>query len=247
MAERGFPLPGSSYREVTRMIQGYGTVGDNAVPGDVARVISSHETAISRNSKFLLAIGVIQGGKKKSITALGAQLAHALQHDMNDEIVTKWREVVEATDFLQKVLAAVRIRKGMDESSLQSHVAYSAGQPKTPGVMTGAGTIVEILKAAELLREEGGNLVAVAAEATARDDEQPPSANPIQKKFKQVFRVPQVTTALGEVGLTIDVRIQCTADDLDVLGPKLKNLIKQLGESEENDDSTADTGDLHEE
>ena len=75
-----------------------------------------------------------------------------------------WRAVIESNDFLQKVVAAVRIRKGMDESSLESHVAYTAGQPKTPQVATGAGAVVEILKNAGLLKEEGGNLIATAPE-----------------------------------------------------------------------------------
>ncbi|HJX92222.1 MAG TPA: hypothetical protein VJ372_17095, partial [Pyrinomonadaceae bacterium] len=99
MADKGFPLPGSSYKELIKIIQGYGTVGDNVTPADVAKVVSVHETIVSKNNRFLGAIGIIQGGKKKTITSLGNELSRALHHDMQDEIVSKWRAVVEANDF----------------------------------------------------------------------------------------------------------------------------------------------------
>jgi hypothetical protein len=37
MPESGFPLPGSSYKELIKIIQGYGQVGKDAVPSDVAK------------------------------------------------------------------------------------------------------------------------------------------------------------------------------------------------------------------
>ncbi len=163
MAEE-FPVPGSSYKELIKIIQGYGRIGAEASLADVAQLTAMNETVISANNKFLIAIGVVKGGKKKAITPMGAELATALEHNLPEEIAAKWRTVIDDTDFLQKVIAAVRIRKGMDESSLESHVAYSAGQPKTPGVATGARTVVDILTAAGLLKEESGNLIATTPE-----------------------------------------------------------------------------------
>jgi hypothetical protein len=124
MADQGFPLPGSSYKELIKIIQGYAQVDKEAVPSDVARVIAVHETIVSGNNRFLVAIGVVQGGKKKTMTSVGHELALALQHGMEEQISATWRTIVDSTDFLQKIVAAVRIRKGMDESSLQTHVAY---------------------------------------------------------------------------------------------------------------------------
>lgn len=249
MAEKGFPLPGSSYKELIRIIQGYGQVGDNASPSDVGKIVSMHETAISKNNRFLGAIGVIQGGKKKNMTPLGKELAHALHHDMKDEIVAKWRAVVEANDFLQKIVAAVRIRKGMDESSLESHVAYSAGQPRTPAVATGAGTVVNILRAAEILKEEGGNLVALAPEQIPDKSEEKesslvtlPSQSLIGSRGHTIINS---TKELGDRGslLTINVRINCTVQDIDELGPKIRRLIKELNQNETDDLSVAGLGD----
>jgi hypothetical protein len=237
MADSGFPLPGSSYRELIKIIQGYGRVGSDASLADVSQLTAIGETIISGNNRFLVAVGIVQGGKKKSITPLGAELAIALQHELLDEIAAKWRAVVEASDFLQKVVAAVRIRKGMDESSLESHVAYSAGQPKTPVVATGAGAVVEILKNAGLLKDEGGNLIATTPE--------PPSIpETVQKSLSISDSMPmsdsvqlsmhgsemRATTRLGGVQITIDVTVQCTPKDLDDLGHKLRKVIQDFNE-----------------
>jgi hypothetical protein len=250
MPEKGFPLPGSSYKELIKIIQGYGEVGENAAPADVARIISVHETIVSKNNRFLGAIGVIQGGKKKNVTAIGKELAHALQHEMTDEIVTKWRTIVEANDFLQKVVAAVRIRKGMDESSLESHVAYSAGQPKTAAVATGASTIVAILKAAELLREDGGNLIAITPETVSDLEEmeqlstwEPQTRRELTSVTGAVHQLVHHRRPVGDgLSINIDVRIQCSPADIDDLGPKLKKLIKDLENEEEPGQSLTPDG-----
>ncbi len=163
MAEE-FPLPSSSYKELIKIIRAYGRIAVEATLADVAKLAVMNENTVSSNNKFLIALGIIKSGQKKAITPLGAELAKALDHEMPEEMSAKWRAVVEATDFLQNVIAAVRIRKSMDESSLESHVAYSAGQPKTPAVATGARTVVDILTAAGLLKEEDGNLIPATPE-----------------------------------------------------------------------------------
>lgn len=237
MADSEFPLPGSSYKELIKIIQGYGRVGSEASLGDVAQLTAIGETIISGNNRFLLAVGIIQGGKKKSVTPLGAELSNALQHEMADEIALKWRAVVEATDFLQKVIAAVRIRKGMDESSLEAHVAYSAGQPKTPAVGTGAGTVVEILKVAGLLKEDGGNLIATVPEPRSIPETVQKSLSisdslSMSDSLDLATPTPQMraTARFGGVQLTIDVTVQCTPNDLDDLGRKLRKVIEDFNQ-----------------
>src|SRR5271170_5125181 len=104
MPEAGFPLPGSSYKELIKIIQGYGKIAGEASLADVAKLTAINETGVSANNKFLVAIGVVKGGKKKTITPAGAELAIALQHELAEETATKWRTVVEGTDFLNKVV-----------------------------------------------------------------------------------------------------------------------------------------------
>jgi hypothetical protein len=183
-----------------------------------------------------VSIGVIKGGKKKAITPLGAELAKALEHehDLPEEVAAKWRAVVEANDFLQKVIAAVRIRKSMDESSLESHVAYSAGQPKTPSVATGARTVVDILEAARLLKEEDGSLIPITPEprpipetvekSLSISDSMPmPDSAMVQGSYARSSRI-------GGVQLNIDVTVQCTPADLDMLGHKLRKVLQDFNE-----------------
>ncbi len=235
MADQGFPLPNSSYKEVIKIIQAYGKVPENATPADVGKVISINETIVSSNNGFLKAVGIIQGGKKKTTTPVGKSLAAAYEYDKVPEVAALWRSIIEVTDFLQKVVAAVRIRKGMDETSLEAHVAYSAGQPKTPRVLTGAGTVVEILKVAGLLKEDGGNLVAATPESSGsaeiveqhlvlgdsmrtRSDSSPTNILP--------------SRPASGAQLNIEVRIQCTPQDLEGLGKKLRQVIDDFNQQE---------------
>ena len=237
MADVGFPLPISSYRELVKIIQAYGRVGTEASLADVAQLAVMNETRVSANNGFLVSIGVIQGTKKKAITPLGADLARALEHEdsLPEEAANKWRAVVEVNDFLQKVIAAVRIRKSMDESSLESHVAYSAGQPKTPNVATGERTVIDILETAGLLKEEGGNLIPVTPEPRSIPEtvEKTLSISNTMPPLTEVVQA-QVTpaTRLGGVHLNIDVTIQCTPADLDNLGHKLRKVLRDFNEPE---------------
>jgi len=235
MAEE-FPLPNSSYKELIKIIQAYGRIGAEASLADVGKLTAMNESIVSANNKFLVATGVVKTGKKKTITPIGAELATALEHNLPEEIAAKWRAVVDATDFLQKVIAAVRIRKSMDESSLESHVAYSAGQPKTPAVATGARTVVDILKIAGLLKDEGGNLVPTT-----------PEPRPIPETVEKTLSISDTlsmsdsalaqvsstrSTRLGGVQLNIDVTVQCTPKDLDELGYKLRKVLRDFNEPE---------------
>jgi hypothetical protein len=236
MAEE-FPLPSSSYRELIKIIQGYGRIGNEASLADVSGFTAIGETIVSGNNKFLVAAGVVKGGKKKAITSIGAELATALEHNLPDRIAAKWRAVVDSTDFLQKVVAAVRIRKGMDESSLESHVAYSAGQPKTPAVATGARTVVDILVAAGLLKEDAGNLIATTAEPPSIPETVQESLS-ISPSGEISRRITARSARLGSMHLNIEVRVQCTPADLDHLGAKLQKVLQDFYGDQASETST---------
>lgn len=117
----------------------------------------------------------------------------------------------------------------MDESSLESHVAYSAGQPKTSWVATGARTVVDILKTAGALKEEGGNLVATSPEPptipeTVRQSLTISDSSTLSEEVETAVRASRSTPA-GGVQINIEVSIQCTPADLDELGKKLRKVI----------------------
>lgn len=242
MPDEGFPLPGSSYEELVKVIRAYDHFpGDVALP-EVSSVAGMHSSNVSRNNGFLLAIGVVQGGKKKAMTEAGRALARALDHNIQEEIARNWQSIVSANDFLKRIVAAVRIRKGMEYSAFQSHVAYTAGQPKTPTVMAGSGAVVDILKAAGALREEDGKLIAVdegiAAEVnTGAQLTNTPSLPGPDSGIVSVRECPPhfaSPSSLG-VGVQIQIQIQCSAQDVDTLGPKVRDLLRELRRAELDD------------
>ncbi len=234
MAEERFPLPGSSYKELSKIIQGYSALKGPGGPGDVGSQVGIDPTIVSRNNKFLGAIGVVAGGQKKTITEPGRTLAIALEHELHEEIVKAWRRVLEGNEFTDKILSAVRIRKGMERSALQAHVAFTAGHPRKPMTMTGAATVVDIFLESELLHESDGKLEAevrtLALEGTG-------SAVSTGTAALQTATLPSATlqTVAHGIPVQIQIQLQCTPDQLDDLGAKLRRLLSELRSS---DDST---------
>jgi hypothetical protein len=196
-----------------------------------------HETIVSRNNAFLVAIGIVAGGKKKGMTDLGRALARALEHQMPDEITRHWQMVLENVPFFRNLLAAVRIRRGMDLPTLQAHVAYSAGQKKSPGVMAGAAAIVEIMKAAGVIQEDGGKYIA-AEDKLGSTVAVEPGGIGLQGLAPNVVitRAPSPTSfdssvlplAGTGVSVQLQIKIHCTPAELDTLGEKLRTLIHQV-------------------
>lgn len=240
MAEETFRLPKSSYEELVRIIRAYGTAGNEASLTDVATTAAMNETIISRNNAFLMSVGIIEGGKAKSATEKGRVLAMALQHDIPDEISTQWRAIVSESDFLQKMVTAVSIRQGMEPSALQSHIAYSASEPKSPQVMAGAGAVVEILKISGFLKEADGKLV---LEPSVNSDISSfrLHGNVQETRKQQPFlsdsgkRLPSPTPT--GTNISIQIQVQCSASDIAELAPKLRALLRELSRPGGPDDT----------
>lgn len=237
MTDDKFKLPGSSYEELAKIIQAYNAAGSPANLSEVGKLAHVHDTIVSRNNGFLLEAGIIAGGKAKTMTELGVKLARALDHNMAEEVSALWREVVDNNDFLSKIVSSVRIRKGLDDSALQSHIAYSAGQKKTAQARAGSGAIIEILKAADLLRDDDGRLVAtpVLSEST-RSNVSPleTTSNAATAEVRE-NHMTHSNKKSQEIQIRIDVRIDCKPSELDGLGEKLRDVLKTINEKSSND------------
>lgn len=233
MAERQFRLPGSSYEDLANIIVAYGTRDEASRTGDVGKLDSVHQSSVSRTNGFLTEIGVLQGETKKLITRRGRALALALARKDREEIRSNWRGIVGSTEFLQNVVSAVKLREGMLFPTVQAYIAHAAGQPRNKPVMTGAGAIVEILKAAGLLREEAGELVAVFDEDPMPEvptgEETAEDASPVQSEagVSAVVETNGVPTA-GIPPVQIHLHINCTPDEIEDLAPRLKRLLGDL-------------------
>lgn len=232
MAEREFRLPGSPYEELVNIIVAYGTRDEAAGPGDVSKLDSVHQSSVSRNKAFLVEIGVLRGEQQKLVTRRGRSLALALARRDREEIRRNWRSIVATSEFLQNVVAAVKLREGMLYGTLQAFIAHSAGQPRNKPVMNGASAIIDILKAAGLLREEAGELIAPF-------DEEPELDAPAPGDMEVAHELPEPPEELasatleadgenGSPAVTIHLHVRCEPDDLEDLAPRLKALLKEL-------------------
>lgn len=238
MADDKFRLPKSSYEELVKIIGGYAQFDHPASLDEVSKQVGMHTTIISKNAGFLLDAGILLGGAKKQCTSSGNELAHALIHGIPDEIRRLWRTIIRECEFLSRILAAVKIRNGMDETTISSHIAYSAGQKKNPGVMTGARSVVDILKAAELLREENGKLTAVDVKTVDASSGEATTYLPCSASVSALpqengivkYAVPAALTAGLNVNIT--VKVECTLAELDGLGAKLKQVIHDLSQKD---------------
>lgn len=241
MQEELFRLPRSSYDELVKIIQAYASLNKEVSLDQVAQIAAVDPTVISGNNAFLSALGIVQGGKKKSITSVGKALSLALQHELPGEIKQQWRAVSTSNSFLQKILSAVRIRKGMDNATLQAHIAYSAGQKKNPLTSTGAATVISVLKVAELVYEDSDKILASEQPwTTIKLDE--PSGNTSTRDVEKAHAIESsiAVPVQQPVGFPIQIQIQvtCKPEELDIVADKLKKLLAQIGASEPTPSNT---------
>ena len=245
MAAEKFPLPASSYEELLKIIGTYNTLDKPAAPNEVSRVSGLHRVTVSYNHKFLVATGLlVEQGQKKVIADKGRTLMHAIGYDHSEDIKRNWRDIVLDNEFLKGVLSAVKIRKGMESSTLQSHIAYSAGRAKTPRSMAGAGAIIDILQKAELIKDMEGKLVAVS--------EVEPVDQPIQRVHRLSGDVRAISDASGKVTVTkgmpvtegipvsIQIQIQCSADEIEGLASKINSLLREISSTAVSKESDTD-------
>lgn len=222
MAENEFRLPGSTYEGLVNIIVAYGTRDEAAGPGDVSKLDAVHQSSVSRTNAFLAAIGILRGEKEKIVTQQGRSLALALEHKDGAGIKRNWREIISTNEFLQNVVAAVKLREGMLYATVQAYIAHAAGQPRNKPVMTGAGAIIEILKTADLLKEQDGELVATV------DEEFEEKTSTTSPGMPDPSEITVSTADNGAAPINIHVHVQCTPDEIEDLAPRLKALLREL-------------------
>ena len=222
MAENEFRLPGSTYEGLVNIIVAYGTRDEAAGPGDVSKLDAVHQSSVSRTNAFLVGIGILRGEREKVVTQQGRALALALEHRDPARIKRNWRQIVSTNEFLQNVVAAVKLREGMLYATIQAYIAHAAGQPRNKPVMTGASAIIEILKVADLLKERDGEIVATVDEEF---EEKTSSTSP---GMPDPTEISVSANGVETPGVNIHLHVQCTPDDIEDLAPKIKALLEEL-------------------
>ncbi len=230
MAEN-YKLPGSSYEEFVKIVKAYST-GKVGIPmslDTVAQTTGMDKTIVSRNNGFLVQIGLISEGNKKSPTQEGIDLGRAYTLKMEDQIAYVWRNIINNDEFLSRMLSAIKIRNGMEKTSFINHILYSSGSSNNNSTRAGASTIVEIYKIAGLVNESDGKIEAVDDEniadvSVAETEAQKPRTETITTPVTTI-QLPQ-SKLNGNISLNINIDVK--VDELDVLSEKIKTLIESL-------------------
>jgi hypothetical protein len=254
VADDGFRLPTSSYEELARIIRAYGREPREAGPPQIARTAGTPASEVSRNSGFLLGIGILEQGsaRKKSLSDSGRDLAMAIEHQMPEEVARAWRSLIQSDEFLSRIVTAVDIRNGMERESLHAHIAFSAGQPRTPRTMTGARTVAAILENAGLIKEADGKYVPTDAQqksvpekgSASKAESQASSPGTVLSRWQTVTGSVSRSQPSGEgIGIHIQVQIQASPGDLPRLAAELRRFVDLLEEDRNAEADQALQGD----
>jgi hypothetical protein len=169
MSDTKFAVPSNSYSELKKIIKAYAHAGKKISLTEASKLTGMHTTAISGCNKFLVQLGILSQGGNKQSSELGAKLGKALEHKQEGETQRLLAQVVSASEFLSNVVSAIRIKEGMDEDSLVSHILHVAGQKNSAYAKTGARAIVALLSEAGAVKETDGKFT-VSTVAPAHED-----------------------------------------------------------------------------
>lgn len=213
-----FELPTSSLSELEKIIEGYYELDTNVSLDDISSLTGIGRTALSPNHPFLKATGIIHGMNQKSITPLGKDLGGAIRHKLPDEVQQYWLQVIDGNEFLSKVAATVRIKKGMPSSELLSHILFIAKAQDNKSNRTGANAIVEIfLKAKKLIDVDGkieysDSAVSTTMNGTKDEVEELQDDQVLEKEKPQKIKSNENSGNTGYPNLHINIQIHISAD-----------------------------------
>jgi len=240
MSEETFHLPTAGYERIARIIAGYFLAGAGDKPVSVSTVadtIAMKQPNISANNKFFLSTGILEKpGRRYQLTPEGVELARVLDHfrEYTDEestlvpehVQSAWAMIVMKNDFLSGVTSAVRVRGTMETEAFARHIALTSGAPNKPHYLTGARTVISILKISGKLTEEDGILRATGAENETLTDKSALFASREQRKPHRTARKGGET--VRDLAIPVTVMVQVTSattdDELEGIAQKIKRL-----------------------
>jgi len=119
----------------------------------------------------------------------------------------------------------------MEKTSLVNHILYSSGSSNNNSTRAGASTIIEIYKVAGLVQEADGKIIALEDEELAPHEA---NGSAVQATFssEQPANMPAASIQLPQQGIaggiTININIDVSVNEIDTLSEKIKNLIESL-------------------
>jgi len=155
-----FDLPNNGYDVIEKILHAYVRSGQQTVSlNDIASRTGMNKTQVSPNHKFLVAVGVLEGGNKKKLTEKGYQLALAISNKIPEDISNRWADVMRECEHTRKVLDMVRVRDGVPKSEMQGRVLNTLGLTSSKNSKTGVNCLIDILTKAGLIVERDDKYV----------------------------------------------------------------------------------------
>lgn len=153
-----FKLPVSSYDELVKIIRAYGNgkIGVSVSLDELVKSSGISKFIVSKNNGFLVQIGLITKGNKKSPTETCRKFASAYSMNIKDEISAIWKNILNTDDFIARMLSFVSVKGRVSRDEVINHIVYSADCGNSVAYKTGAATIIEIMKIADMISEDNG-------------------------------------------------------------------------------------------
>lgn len=171
-------LPECGYPQLVDIVKAYSDFGKDVIfPQKLHEILLQKMPAaqISRSSKFLASVGLIEGGKWNGyrVTPLGLQLGKAFTDNDPFTIARIWHKIVSEQVFLQKVMGTIKHNGSVDKGRLKKFIVTESGRTlKNKGQYDHAFsmyavTLIEILKEAHLIAETSGGAINIRQENSA--------------------------------------------------------------------------------
>ncbi|HQT96040.1 MAG TPA: hypothetical protein PK435_15525 [Thermoanaerobaculaceae bacterium] len=221
-----FALPTSSYEVIAKILHGYALCGDKpATLKDVSAKAGINRTRISGNNAFLTSLGLLEGGKRKTLTPRGRDLALAIANGLQAEAGAAWSGALMDVSPTKSVLEMIRVQNGVNKKDLAGKIAKSLDLATSQSMQTktGINALIEIATRAGVLEEVGdkylycasSKVTPLAASTGKKGVEAGPKALAGGGNLSKGDEAPLLPPALPHStlpGVHIDVQIHVAAD-----------------------------------
>ena len=222
-----FALPGASFDRVKEILKAYGSREEPMTVADVATMVGTHTSSVSRNSRFLLGTGLVTEGATRKLTPEGRELFSALS--LEDDVASRqcWGQVVDRTQFLRDRLTTLRLKKSMTRDRFTALILAAPGVSATASTRAGARAVVDLLIESGRIHDDSGSLTVVpelgqdtaptrsaTAEApVAEGASQEAETNSVSASVQSdASEFPAALSSLSKIAINIELHIPETRD-----------------------------------
>lgn len=155
-----FKLPVSSYDQLVKVIRAYGNgkIGVSFSLDELVAASGINKYILSKNNGFLVQVELVTSGTKKSPTDICRKLASAYSMNIEEEIISIWKNILNNNEFISSMLSFVSVKGRISRDNFINHIVFSSNCGNNEAYKTGAGAIIDILKLTDMVNEENGDI-----------------------------------------------------------------------------------------